>query len=293
MPQGCPQALFALESIDMVGSCGERKADVARRRSLGAAKRKYEEFRQKEVERFDSLYSAKAANHTAGRNQALAELLCCLSLLRSVGDIGRRQPLLTWSKAQVGSVAGTTAEPAAHCLPCQLWIDNAKPWDIVHSPLVNRSELTKCMEEIFGHETILPLAFNLADSLSEKNCLRGALVMACEYVIANTNVRERQAGVLKRSGDGTILLTVADRPGAARAGIDHQAVKDGYGVWQRQAAAAFAAAQEEAEGGVFHSGTDYTADVLYILGKYEQSLSKVPPRASDEWMWKFENNLWV
>jgi hypothetical protein len=99
--------------------------------------------------------------------------------------------------------------------------------------------------------------------------------------------------VLKRSGDGTILLTVADRPGAARAGIDHQAVKDGYGVWQKQAAAAFAAAQEEAEGGVFHSGTDYTADVLYILGKYEQSLSKVPPRASDEWMWKFENNLWV
>jgi len=88
-------------------------------------------------------------------------------------------------------------------------------------------------------------------------------------------------------------LTVADRPGAARAGIDHQAVKDGYGVWQKQAAAAFAAAQEEAEGGVFHSGTDYTADVLYILGKYEQSLSKVPPRASDEWMWKFENNLWV
>lgn len=167
---------------------------MARRRSLGAAKRKYEEFRQKEVERFDSLYSAKAANHTAGRNQALAELLCCLSLLRSLGDIGRRQPLLTWSKAQVGSVAGTTAEPAAHCLPCQLWIDNAKPWDIVHSPLVNRSELTKCMEEIFGHETILPLAFNLADSLSEKNCLRGALVIACEYVIANTNVRERQAG---------------------------------------------------------------------------------------------------
>jgi hypothetical protein len=89
VPQGCPQALFALESIDMVGSCGERKADVARRRSLGAAKRKYEEFRQKEVERFDSLYSAKAANHTAGRNQALAELLC---LSEPAAKLGRYRP---------------------------------------------------------------------------------------------------------------------------------------------------------------------------------------------------------
>jgi hypothetical protein len=214
--------------------------------------------------------------------------------MRSLGDIVRRQPVLTWSKAQVGTITGTAAQPAAHCLPCQLWVDNVEPWNLVHSPLVDRGKLTKILkEEVFGHETILPLPFNLADSLSEKNCLRGALVRACEYVIANTNARQRRAGVLKRSGDGTILLTVADRPGAANAGIDHQAVKDGYGVWQKQAGAAFAAAKEEAREGVSHSGTDYTKDVLYILEKYEQSLAKVPPRGSDQWMWNFENDLWV
>jgi hypothetical protein len=36
-----------------------------------------------------------------------------------------------------------------------------------------------------------------------------------------------------------------------------------------------------------------TGDVLYILDKYEQSLTKVPPRASDQGMWSFENDLWV
>lgn len=278
----------------MVGSCGATKVDAPRRKGLGAEIRRYEDFRQKDVQHFDSLYSVKAANHTAGRNQALAELLCCISLMRSLGDIGVRQPVLTWSKAQVGTVTGTIAQPAAHCLPCQLWIDNVEPWKLVHSQLVDRGKLAKILkEEVFGHETILPLPFNLADSLSEKNCLRGALVKACEYVIANTNTRERRAGVLKRSGDGTILLTVADRPGAANVGIDHQAVKDGYGVWQKQAGAAFAAAKEEASGGVSHSGTDYTNDVLYILAHYEQSLAKVPPRGSDEWMWNFENDLWV
>jgi hypothetical protein len=256
--------------------------------------RKYEEFRQKDVQRFDSAYSAKAASHTAGRNQALAQLLCCMSLMRSLGDIVRPQLVLTWSKAQVGAVIGTVDVPAAHCLPCQLWIDNTKPWDLVHSALVDRDKLSKILkEEIFGHETILPLPFNLADSLSEKNCLRGSLVAACEYVIAHTKPSQRRGGVLKRSGDGTILLRVEDRPDAANAGIDHQAVKDGYGIWQRQAAAAFAAAKEEAREGVRHNETDYTGDVLYILDKYEQSLSRVPPRASDQWMWSFENDLWV
>jgi len=198
-----------------------------------------------------------------------------MSLMRSVGDITRPQVVLTWSKAQVGAVTGTADAPAAHCLPCQLWIENTKSWDLVHSTLVDRDKLAKILkEDIFGHETILPLPFNLADSLSEKNCLRGALVSACEYVIAHTKPSQRQSGVLKRSGDGTILPTVEDRPDAA--GIDHQPVRDGYGIWQKQAAAAFAAAKEEAREGVRYKETDYTADVLYILEKYEQSLSKLP-----------------
>jgi hypothetical protein len=240
------------------------------------------------------MYSVKAANHTSGRNQAVAQLLSCLSLMRSLGDISRPQPVLTWSKAQVGAVTGTVDEPAAHCLPCQLWIDNSKPWDLVQSALIDQAKLVKAMkEEIFGHETILPLAFNLADSLSEKNCLRGSLVAACEYVIAHTKPRQRKAGVLKRSGDGMILLTLEDRPEAATVGVDHHAVKDGYGIWQKEATAAFAAAKLEAGVGVRHKEKDYTADVLYIIEKYEQSLARVPPRVSDDWMWDFENDLWV
>jgi hypothetical protein len=278
----------------MAASCGDKKSDAPRRKGLGPAVRKYEEFRQKDVQRFDSAYSAKAASHTAGRNQALAQLLCCMSLMRSLGDIVRPQLELKWSKAQVGAVTGTVAVPAAHCLPCQLWIDNTKPWDLVHSALVDRGKLSKILkEDIFGHETILPLPFNLADSLSETNCLRGSLVAACEYVIAHTKPSQRRGGVLKRSGDGTILLKVEDRPDAANAGIDHQAVKDGYGIWQTQAAAAFAAATEEARKGVRYNETDYTEDVLYILDKYERSLTRVPPRASDQGMWSFENDLWV
>jgi hypothetical protein len=202
--------------------------------------------------------------------------------------------VLTWSKAQVGAVTGTVDHPAAHCLPCQLWIDNTKPWDLVRSALVDQGKLVKALrEEAFGHETILPLPFNLADSLSETNCLRSALVAACGYVIAHTKQRQRRGGVLKRSGDGTILLKVDERPGAANAGIDHQAVRDGYRVWQEEAAKAFAAAKQEASEGITHKGVDYTADVLYILDKYEQSLARVPPRASDDWMWNFENDFWV
>ncbi len=278
----------------MAASCGDKQADAPRRKAPGAAVRKYEDFRQKDVQRFDSLYSVKAADHSAGRNQALAHLLSCMSLMRSLGDVARPQPVLTWSKAQVVTVFGTKITPAAHCLPCQLWIDNVKPWDLVHSTLVDQSKLSKILkDEIFGHETILPLAFNLADSLSEANCLRGALVAACEYAIAHTKPLQRQGGILKRSGAGEILLTVEERPGAANAGVDHPAVKAGYEVWRKQAAAAFAAAREEARGGVQYKDTDYTADVLYILDKYEQSLSKIPPRASDQWMWSFENDLWV
>jgi hypothetical protein len=277
----------------MTVSCGDKKSDATRRKGLGAAVRKYEEFRQKDVQRFDSAYSAKAASHTAGRNQALAQLLSCVSLMRSLGDIMRPQVVLTWSKAQVGSITGTADAPAAHCLPCQLWIENKKPWDLVHSPLVDRDKLSQVLREDFGHETILPLPFNLADSLSEKNCLRGALVAACEYVIVHTKPSQRREGVLKRAGDGSILLTLKERPDAASAGIDHQAVRDGYGIWQKQAAAAFAAAKEDAREGIRHSETDYTADVLYILDKYEQSLLSVPPRVSDQWMWGFENDLWV
>jgi hypothetical protein len=289
----------------MAAPCGDKKTDAAKRKGLGRAVEKYEKFRQKtveriprldpEIQRLDSMYFGKAADHTAGRNQALAQLLSCLSLMRSLGDIARPQPVLKWSKAQVGAVHGTTDEPAAHCLPCQLWIDNAKPWDLVQSTLIDRKKLVQILqEEIFGHETILPLAFNLADTLSENNCLRGALVGACEYVIEHTKPQQR-SGVLKRSGSGDILLTVADRPEAVNVGIDHQAVRDAYGVWQQLAAAAFAAAKDEADEGISHSGNDYTSDVLYILDKYEQSVETnvPPPRISDQWMWHFENDLWV
>jgi len=278
----------------MATPCGQKKIDAARRKGLGAAIRKYEEFRQKTVQRFDSMYFVQAVNHTSGRNQAVAHLLSCLSLMRNLGDIPRPQPVLTWSKAQVFTVTGSAEENAAHCLPCQLWVDNVKPWDLVRSQLVDRSRIAEMLRvEIFGHETILPLAFNLADSLSEDNCLRGALLAACAHVIAHTKPLQRRSGVLKRSGDGTILLTINDRPEAATAGIDHQAVKDAYRLWQNNAAEAYREAGWEAGQGVFREEKDYTADVLYLLEKYEESLINLPARISDDWMWRFENEVWV
>jgi len=128
----------------MSSGCGDKKAGAQRRKGLGAAVRKYEEFRQNEVQRFDSLYSIKAASHSARRNQAVAELLSCLSLMRSLGDISRQQPVIEWSKAQVGAVTGSTDTPAAHCLPCQIWIDNQKPWDLLHSHLSTATGWQTC-----------------------------------------------------------------------------------------------------------------------------------------------------
>jgi hypothetical protein len=101
--------------------CGDKKMDAARRKSLGASVRKYEDFRQKTVQRFDQMYSAQANNHTAGRNQAIAHLLSCLSLMRSLGDIPHPQPILTWSKAQVFAVTGTIDANAA--LPAMSTLD--------------------------------------------------------------------------------------------------------------------------------------------------------------------------
>lgn len=89
----------------MTLSCGQRQADSARRRSLGAPVERYENFRQKSVMRFNNeRYSAKAKDHMVGRSEGMAKLLSCLSVMRNLKRIARPQPVL----AAMGVLYGST-----------------------------------------------------------------------------------------------------------------------------------------------------------------------------------------
>ncbi|NLI80261.1 MAG: hypothetical protein GX443_01035 [Deltaproteobacteria bacterium] len=147
------------------------------RSSPGPGVRKVENFRQKRVERFESSL-AQVSNHCAGRNTAVAEVLCFLSLLRNSGRIPAGATVSS-SGARFQSIKGAAESPAAHCLPCQIYVNGRDP-----STLTSNSQAALAIRSCFGKCTLLPLAFNHADSAAESNGLIQAFEQACREVIS-------------------------------------------------------------------------------------------------------------
>lgn len=275
-----------------MSSCGTKTRLPGRRQSLGADATRRENFRQVGIQRFSSQHS-QAADHSAGRNQAVAELLCHLSFLRTLGDIRADDPV-NWDRAHLQVRRGTTAENAAHRLPCQIVIRGVFPWDLVRSPLIDIPRMQLRLRELFADVWQYPKAFNLADCEAEENCLRGALTDACQSVISETRPLVRRGGVLKHGPGNLILVKVEQRPGSESAGIDRNAVRMAWEVWRRLARKAFDRALAGVQaGGVTYAGSDFTEEVAYILARYRESLSREPPRLSDHMMHEMENDLWI
>ena len=146
------------------------------RRSPGPGVRGYEEFRQKTVERFEST-PQQVANHCIGRNAAVVEVLCYLSLLRNAGAI-QSTAVVSSRGAHLQAFKGSSDRPAAHCLPCQILINGRSP-----AEFLTNQQTKLAINSLFGKCTLLPLAFNHADSAAEGNGLINAFVRACEEVI--------------------------------------------------------------------------------------------------------------
>lgn len=266
---------------------GPLGAGVRGRRTPGPGIRRYEEFRQKTVQHFEST-AQQVANHCSGRNAAVAEVLCYLSLLRNAGAIPNNA---TVSSAGAGfqSFRGSSDTPAAHCLPCQILINDKDPSTLVANP---RTALT--LKSLFGKCTLLPLAFNHADSAAEGSGLIEAFVWACEKVIR--------------------------WPVNAATRINREIVRGVYNdVWCPQARQAYAAAiaqkrstaalLPQVERGVgleygmiglekleqqWESVTDeqvHVHEVIWILGKYSESLAIKPTTLLDAKMSEIERQF--
>ena len=123
----------------------------------------------------------------------VAELLCYLSFMRTLNDIPVGAAV-NWDKAHVQAIRGSLESNAAHALPCQILVSSQYPWFWVKSKYIDQEHLRTSLRQIFGRVWILPKAFNLADCVAEANCLRGALVAACDKVIRDSRKREPSAG---------------------------------------------------------------------------------------------------
>ena len=259
---------------------------------MGAQVTRMENFRQKQVQRFDSMYMTRARNHNIGRNEAVVELICYLSFLRNLSDIPQGAQVAA-SGAHIHAIRGGGPDVGAHCLPCQIVVVGQVPWVLVRSQLIDATKLKSDLQHLFRRGNLLPKVFNVADKWAEDNCLVGALVRACQVAIDSTRPVHREGGVLKQVG-GTIVLWLKDRPAAATAGVDRNAVKDAYAVWKQQAQNAYetALARVSAEGASC-DGADVTDDVIYILSKYREGLHDPPAKLLGSNIAKLEEDLWV
>jgi hypothetical protein len=274
--------------------CGLQHRLPGRRLAVGRGVAKHENFRQKQVQRFDSGYLIKAREHSVGQNNDVGELLCLLSLMRSLGDIGPHAQV-EWDRAHVQATRGDLASDAAHLLPCQVLVDGNYPWDLVKNLDIQCVEVRAALRGLFGHVYCAPKIVNAADSIAEASCLRGALTRACSEVIESTRPLERTAGVLKRGiglNYGDIELSTSQLKDSS-AGIDIAAVQRAYRTWVGGAKAAFQRA-------ITHAGTegagseslDVTGDVLCILQHYLRFADILPTLFASDATARFAERLW-
>jgi len=258
---------------------------LGQRRSLGAQTTRSEQFRQKQVERFDSDYRIKAADHSAGRNESVAELLCFLSLLQNVADIPLNSTI-AWSGAQRQAIAGDSRSDAAHCLPCQILINGSVPSAFVRANMLDVRHLKQELDALFGKVTVLPKPFNLADSLAEASCLRASLVHACQAILRDT----------RDAGPRNISRTIGFQPNIIETvptGVDQKAVRTAYDLWVHESTRAFTRASERAKKEGVTYGQDYTEEVIYILDRYRALASLEPAKFSNDNIGRLESSMWI
>jgi len=263
----------------------EKLPFLGKRRSLGAEITRREQFRQKQIERFDSAYRIKAVDHSAGRNESVAELLCIISLLKNVGDIPGNSTM-AWSAAQRQAIRGDRMSDAAHCLPCQILINGSVPSAFVKAEGLDSRYLKQELDALFGKVTVLPKPFNLADSLAEASCLRASLVHACQTILRGT----------KNTGPRNIRRAVGFEPNMLETiptGVDQKAMRTAYELWVQESARAFKRAAERANLEGVTYGEDYTEDVIYILEKYRALVSVEPAIFSNDNVGRLESSMWL
>lgn len=276
----------------MVVDCGTQVRLPGNRRTVGPGVAKTETFRQKMVERFDSSYRAKAREHSIGRNRAVGHVLAIFSFLKTDGAIpaGAR---VDWDRAHVQSIKGDVHSDAAHNLPCQIVINGQLPWNMSFGKDLAAKHLVAELRSLFGGTMVAPKVFNAADSISEKNCLRGGFTAACAHVLDMSKPAAPGPGVLKRGvglNYGEIELTRNDTSSLAR--IDVDVVVNAFQMWITLSRAAFekAIAEVRAEGAT-SMGVDVTEDVLYILDRYnsEAMTATAPTR---DFLGRMEQEFW-
>jgi hypothetical protein len=228
---------------------------------------RYEDFRQKQVQRFTN-HERYAEDHIAGRNRAVAKVLGYLSVLRNAGAIP--QPLIASGGAAFQSTRGVLAldQEAAHCLPCQILVGGVNPdrLTISNQPLPMRAQNE--IRSQFGKVTVLPRSFNRADIVAERvaNGLTQALVEACWHVVACDRIgelprRETRRHVGERYGE---LYSIDIWP------INREQVRHSYEkVWLPRAERAYQSAGDEIErSGKYLSSEDNPEEMSWILDQY-------------------------
>ncbi len=164
-----------------------------RRRGLGHETTQAERFRQETIRRFDADYRIKAGNHSAGRNEAVAELLCFVSLLRNANSL-RQHASVNWDRAHHQAFKASAGRNAAHVLPCQILIDGSDPTSVPMPPFLDGCRIRRALKELFGKVNSLPKVFNATDSRAEDHCLRGALIA---HASASSDKRNRFSAPLE------------------------------------------------------------------------------------------------
>jgi hypothetical protein len=276
------------------------------RKSPWRGARRYEDFRQNQVQRFGN-YLSDAKNHVIGRNQAVATTLCYLSMMRNAGEIPlpftapEPQPveppkmtsLITTKGAEYQTIRGAKAlsQEAAHCLPCQVLVSGLKPEkiEIGGKPLPTRVQDN--IRAQFGKVTILDRCFNVADKAAERNepSLARAFADACRRVIdcpreSDSPRQETRRGVGERYGE---LYTIEIWP------INRKHVREIYAsIWLPGAERAYTSAGNEIEkSGKYLSAEDNPDEILWILEKYVDNHYELPTALRDDQMSNLELEL--
>jgi len=133
-------------------------------------------FNQLQVERFRS-DSALAVGHSNSRNARVVEVLCHLSLLRSVGAV-RADATVTCVAAERQHFSSPEGYQAAHYLPGQIQLNGRLPWAFLHNA---SSRLD--FECLFADVEHLPANFNKADSAAEAHGLKDAFGVVCQAIL--------------------------------------------------------------------------------------------------------------
>ena len=250
-----------------------RKDQTMNRKSPYPGARRYEDFRQKSVERFQN-YSRYAKNHIIGRNGSLVDLLCHLSVLRNAGVTDRHAGMSArGARYQETRGAKAMQQQAAHCLPRQLLVNGRDPSSMMVSSVAQHE-----LRRLFGKVTVAPRCLNTADSYSEQaaNGLVAAFLQTCHGVI--NCARQGNAPVEKlfrHDGQRFGELYHQDVWPINR----EQIVTVLQQIWVPKALRAYESASEViVRANREEINGDPSDDVLYVLEKYGQHHLMIPSR---------------